>query len=251
VNKKSAIMVLMVVVTLFGSMMAVNAADYSVKNIDSMNGLLKSSSIDLSKDNTSVSVLGGKIKVVVGPVTYSNLGSALLAMPTSKIKINIVTSKYKQIDYILVNGKRANIRGNTMSFDSTSYNISDLSFKKQNNGYYYDASREVSLYDLKNIQIFYKDQADLKINKISKKGQYRFVTIKNIGDADSKANKIGVYVGKKLIKSVKAPALKAGQSKVVKIKIPSKYAKNKKNFKVDYDNKIDEIYEDNNAKIAK
>lgn len=251
----------MLIMTIFGSMMAVSAGTPADPNTYTMNGLLKSSSIDFSKDNTSVSILGGKIKINVGPVTYSNVGSALLGLTTAKIKLDIVSSKYKQIDYILVNGERARYTSSgynngyspvgSISFGSESYNISDLSFKKQNNGYQYKISENLSLYELNNIQIFYKNQEDLKINKISKKGQYKVVTIKNIGDADAKASTMGIYIGKKKIKTVKVPAIKAGQSKNVKVKLASKYNKSKKTFKVDYNNKINEIYEDNNSKVAK
>lgn len=255
-------MALIVVVTLFGSMIAVSAG-VSVENKDtnSVNGLLKSNSIDISKENTTVSILGGKIKVKIGPVTYSSGGSALLGMTTAKVKIGLLTSKYRQIDYILINGKRAYFRSSgynngyspvgSISFGSESYNISDLSFKKRNDGYYYDISKEVSLYELNNIQIVYKNQADLKINKISKKGQYRIVTIKNVGDAQSSANKLGVYNGKKLITKLSVKPIKPGKTGVYKVKIPTKYAKSSKNFKVDYQNKVNEIYENNNVKKAK
>lgn len=254
-------MALIVVVTLFGSILAVNAGNPVTedKTVNTINSLIKTSSIDVTKLNTTISILGGKVKIKIGLVTYS--GSGLLSMANSKIKFNFITSKYRQIDYILINGKKAVFTssgnsgygslGSLNFYDSASQNISNLNFKKRNDGYSYEVSRELSFYDLNNIQIVYKNQADLKINKISKKGQYRIVTIKNMGDAKSSANKLGVYNGKKLITKISLKAIEPGKTGVYKVKIPTKYAKSSKNFKVDYQNKVNEIYENNNIKKAK
>jgi len=101
------------------------------------------------------------------------------------------------------------------------------------------------------LELEFEDQPDLTISKISKKGTKHVVTVKNIGDANAKANKMGIFVGKKRIKTVSVSALKPGQSKNVNVKLPSKYSKNTKTFKLDYNNKIDEVYKDNNSKKAR
>jgi len=98
------------------------------------------------------------------------------------------------------------------------------------------------------IELEFEKQADLKLEKINKKSGKYVVTIKNIGDKDAKTNKLGIFVGKKRIKTVSVPAIKAGKSKNIIVNLPSKYSKNKKTFKVDYNNKIDGIYENNNDK---
>lgn len=94
-------------------------------------------------------------------------------------------------------------------------------------------------------------KADLKISKITKKGNYRYVTVKNVGKAKSGKNQIGVYVGKKLIKKANVKALKAGQSTKIKVGIPKKYVKKSKTFHADYRNVVSESKESNNKKKAK
>lgn len=100
------------------------------------------------------------------------------------------------------------------------------------------------------VELTFKKEPDLKLVKVAKSSGNHVITIKNTGDADSKASKLGIYSNKKLIKTVTVPAIKSGKSKDVKVKLNSKYSKNKKTFKIDYNNKITEIYENNNVKTA-
>ncbi|MCL2116736.1 MAG: hypothetical protein FWH29_11010 [Methanobrevibacter sp.] len=54
---------------------------------------------------------------------------------------------------------------------------------------------------------------------------------------------MGIYDNKKLIKTVTVPSIKADKSKNVGVRLDSKYNKSKKTFRIDYNNKINEIYE--------
>lgn len=92
---------------------------------------------------------------------------------------------------------------------------------------------------------------DLKVAKIKRKGKYRYVYIKNIGKAKAKANKLGIYIGKKWIKTVKVKAIKAGKSIRIKVFIPKKYRAKVKTFKVDIKNKVKESREKNNARKSR
>ena len=91
-------------------------------------------------------------------------------------------------------------------------------------------------------------KADLKITKITKKGNYRYVTIKNIGKkATAKKFYLGVYVGKKLIKKVLVKILGVGKSATIKVLIAKKYKAKLKTFKADSTNSIIESNEKNNS----
>ena len=91
-------------------------------------------------------------------------------------------------------------------------------------------------------------KADLKITKITKKGNYRHVTIKNIGKR-SIGNKfyLGVYIGKKRIKSTLIKSLGVGKSREVKVLIAKKYRNKLKTFKADGTNRVKESNEKNNS----
>jgi len=98
--------------------------------------------------------------------------------------------------------------------------------------------------------------ADLKITKITKKGSYRYVFVKNVGKKSAGKNILGVYIGKKLIKKVTVKAIGIGKTLKVTVAIPKKYMtkkyKNKvKTFKVDIKNVIKESNEKNNSFKAK
>jgi len=97
---------------------------------------------------------------------------------------------------------------------------------------------------------------DLKITKITKKGNYRFVFVKNIGKASAGKNTLGVYIGKTLIKTVSVKSIGVGKTLKVKVVIPKKYMVKKyknmfKTFKVDIRNVVKESNEKNNSFKAK
>jgi len=94
--------------------------------------------------------------------------------------------------------------------------------------------------------------ADLKITKITKKGSYRYVFVKNIGKAAAGKNTLGVYIGKRLIKKVSVKSIGIGKTLKVTVAIPKKYMtkkyKNKvKTFKVDIKNVVKESNKKNNS----
>ncbi|MCL2115236.1 MAG: hypothetical protein FWH29_03335 [Methanobrevibacter sp.] len=147
----------------------------------------------------------------------------------------------------------------TLSVGSTSYSLNPRvnESKRTSKGYNSNSDFSYAMTGglsnpgvIHSIELEFEKQPDLKLEKISKKSGQYVVNIKNTGDANAKANKIGVYVNKKLIKTVTIPSIKAGKSKNVGVKVDSKYNKSKKTFKIDYNNKINEIYENNNAKVA-
>ncbi|KZX16779.1 putative outer membrane protein pmp10 precursor [Methanobrevibacter cuticularis] len=92
---------------------------------------------------------------------------------------------------------------------------------------------------------------DLKISKIKKSGNYRYVYIKNIGKAAAGKSYLGVYVGKKKVKTVKVGFIKAGKYLKVKVLIAKKYKNKQKVFKVDIKNVVKESNEKNNSLKAK
>ena len=95
-------------------------------------------------------------------------------------------------------------------------------------------------------------KADLTINKITKKGNYRHVTIKNSGKISTgKKFYLGVYVGKKHIKRVLVKTLGVGKSTTVKVLIPKKYKNSLKTFKSDSTNRIPENNKKNNVRNAR
>jgi len=91
-------------------------------------------------------------------------------------------------------------------------------------------------------------KADLKITKVFKKGNYRYVTIKNIGKKTTgKKFYLGIYVGKKMIKKVLVKIIPAGKYKKIKVLIPRKYKNKVKTFKADSTNRIKESNKRNNS----
>ena len=95
-------------------------------------------------------------------------------------------------------------------------------------------------------------KANLKVTKVQKKGNYRYVTIKNIGDGTtSKKFYLGIYVGKKQIKKVLVKILGTGKSTIVKVPIAKKYANKLKTFKADSTNLIIESDKKNNSYKAR
>lgn len=94
-------------------------------------------------------------------------------------------------------------------------------------------------------------KADLKIAKITKKGNYRYVTVKNVGKKVAGKNKLAIYVGKKKIKTVNVASIRAGKSVKIKVAIPKKYKSKLKTFKVDVSNVVKESNEKNNSLKAK
>lgn len=94
-------------------------------------------------------------------------------------------------------------------------------------------------------------KADLKITKITKKGNYRYVTVKNVGKVAAGKNKLAIYVGNKKIKNVNVDSIKVGKSVKIKVAIPKKYKSKLKTFKVDATNAVKESNEKNNSLKAK
>jgi len=90
-------------------------------------------------------------------------------------------------------------------------------------------------------------KADLKITQITKKGSSYYVVVKNIGKAAAGKNTLGVYVGKKLIKTVSVKSIGIGKNLKVKVVIPKKYLKLVKTFKVDIKNVVKESNKNNNS----
>ena len=99
-------------------------------------------------------------------------------------------------------------------------------------------------------------KSDLKITKITKKGNTRYVFVKNIGKKSAGKNTLGVYIGKTLIKKVSVKAIGIGKTLKVTVAIPKKYATKKfnnqfKTFKVDIKNVVKESNKNNNSFKAK
>jgi hypothetical protein len=94
-------------------------------------------------------------------------------------------------------------------------------------------------------------KSDLKISKIKKSGNYRYVYIKNVGKATAGKSYLGVYVGKKKIKTIKVTSIKAGKYLKIKVTIAKKYKNKQKVFKVDIKNTVKESNEKNNSLKAK
>lgn len=161
----------------------------------------------------------------------------------------ILTNNYKKVSSVKLfdsDGK------------STNLNKNNISNKKTANGYTTNIDFDKNYLKLKNIkkvQVNFEKQPDLQIKKISKKGSYYYITVKNNGDAKSKSNQLGIYVQKnlfskkKLIKKIKVPSLKSKQTKKIKVSINKKYKKYYKIAMVDYKNKINERYEYNNQAL--
>ncbi|MCL2114656.1 MAG: hypothetical protein FWH29_00365 [Methanobrevibacter sp.] len=95
------------------------------------------------------------------------------------------------------------------------------------------------------------NKADLKIAKVSKKGNTHTVFIKNSGKKAAAKSVLGVYDGKTLIKKVNVKAIAKGKTVQVKVPLAAKYKNKIKTFKADYNNKIKESNEKNNDKKAK
>jgi hypothetical protein len=98
--------------------------------------------------------------------------------------------------------------------------------------------------------------ADLKITKIVKKGISHFISVKNAVKVTAKKSVLGVYYGSTLIKTASVKAIKAGNTLVVKVLIPTKYRTKElntkyKTFKLDIKNAVKESNEINNSKKAK
>jgi len=99
-------------------------------------------------------------------------------------------------------------------------------------------------------------EPDLTITKVTKKGNYRYVFVKNIGNSGAGKNTLGVYIGNTLIKTVTVNAIATGKTLRVTVSIPKKYATKAynnqfKTFKVDIRNVVREINENNNSFKAK
>ena len=93
-----------------------------------------------------------------------------------------------------------------------------------------------------------KKVADLKIAKVEKKGNYRYVTIKNIGKkATGGKFYLGVYDGKTQIQKILVNNLGVGKSTIAKVSIAKKYENKLKTFKADSTNRIKESNEKNNS----
>ena len=94
--------------------------------------------------------------------------------------------------------------------------------------------------------------SDLKIAKVTKKGSYHYVAIKNIGKKSTgKKFYLGVYVGKKRINIKLVKILGVGKSTTVKVLIAKKYRNSLKTFKADCTNRIKEMNESNNSLKAR
>lgn len=115
-------------------------------------------------------------------------------------------------------------------------------------------------YYKKNITLAPKEgiiAVDLRITKLTRKGSYQYIIIKNNGiratNFKSWGNKnyLGVYVGKKLIKKVTIKTIGAKKFLKVKIFIPKKYRNRLKTFKVDIDHAIRESNKKNNKATAR
>jgi len=94
--------------------------------------------------------------------------------------------------------------------------------------------------------------ADLKITKVTKKGNIRHVFIKNVGKVAAGKNTLGVYIGKTLIKKVTVKSIGVGKTLKVKVAIPKKFMAKKyinkfKIFKVDIRNVVKESNKKNNS----
>jgi len=92
---------------------------------------------------------------------------------------------------------------------------------------------------------------DLKITKITRKGNYRYVFVKNIGKKSAGKNTLGVYIGKRLIKEVTVKGIAIGKTHKVRVFIPKKFRTGVKTFKVDIKNVVKESNEKNNSFKAK
>ena len=102
---------------------------------------------------------------------------------------------------------------------------------------------------VENIPVFY---TDLTIAKITKKGNYCYVNIKNIGNKGiDNSFYLSVYVGKKQIQKVLVKSIGVGKSTSVKVSIAKKYRNSLKTFKADCTNRIKEMNESNNSLKAR
>ncbi|MCL2116622.1 MAG: hypothetical protein FWH29_10440 [Methanobrevibacter sp.] len=93
--------------------------------------------------------------------------------------------------------------------------------------------------------------ADLKISKVSKKGNTHTVHIKNIGQNIASKSYLGIYDGETLIKRVVAKSIGIGKTTSVKVSLAAKYKNKIKTFKADYTNVVKESNEKNNILKAK
>ena len=111
---------------------------------------------------------------------------------------------------------------------------------------------KVTITPTENSPITSDKKADLTIAKITKKGNYCYITIKNIGkkNTDNKFY-LGIYYGKKQIKQALVNSLDVDKSTTVKVSIPTKYKNKLKTFKTDNTNSINEINEKNNSHNAR
>ena len=120
----------------------------------------------------------------------------------------------------------------------------------------YNINEYNTIYLGPNAKVYKKDVAitlaDLTITKIQKKGNYRYMTIKNIGKKSTDNNfYLDVYVSKKRIKTVLVKSLGVGKSATVKVLIAKKYRNSLKTFKVDITNRVNESNEKNNSRNAR
>ena len=94
-------------------------------------------------------------------------------------------------------------------------------------------------------------KADLKITKITKKGNFHYITVKNLGKKTAGKNKLGIYVGKNKIKTLNVKSLDSGKSTTIKVLLPKKHRNVMKSFKADIFNVITEISKKNNVLKAR
>jgi len=92
---------------------------------------------------------------------------------------------------------------------------------------------------------------DLKVTKVTKKGNYHYITVTNIGKKSATKNHLGVYVGKKKIKTLNIKSLDSGKSTTIKVLLPKKHRGVIKTFKADINNIIKEINKKNNVLKAR
>jgi hypothetical protein len=110
--------------------------------------------------------------------------------------------------------------------------------------------------DLRSIDIYYEELVPISISAakpkidlktyVKKIGNKYYAIVKNNGKSASGKSKLGMYLGNKLVKVVNVPSLKYKKYKIFKFVINKKYAKYRKTFKADYNNKIKETTKKNN-----
>jgi len=176
-----------------------------------------------------------------------------------------IFSNRVKVDNSNFNNNKATKDGGAISINSYEgiLRLDSVTFKNNMVGSKYNA-----IYSVKGVKIYKnkvtitpaensavpsaKKEVDLTIAKITKKGNYRHVTIKNIGKKAT-GNKfyLGVYDGTKQIKKVLVNSLGAGKSTIVKVPIAKKYENKLKTFKADSTNRIKESNKKNNSLKAR